>query len=479
MAASLFFYDLETSGFDARSDRIMQFGGQRTDLDLNPIGGPFNYLIKLTDDILPSPDAVLVTGITPQKVQSDGLTELEFLKIFHDQIATIDTIFVGFNSIRFDDEFMRFLHWRNFFDAYEWQWKDGRGRWDLLDLVRMTRALRPDGINWPVDVNGKSANRLELLASLNGLEHNSAHDALSDVQASIALAKLIKIKQPKLFDWLLQMREKKKVSAFVGNSQPFIYVSGKYQADYEKTTVAIKIGDHPKKQGALVYDLRYDPDDYLKLSPENIVNLWRYDKDRKGPGLPVKTLLFNRCPAIAPLNVIDEDSKVRLSLDMNQIEKNRIKLKSNKEKFYKLLLSALDIMDKKQQTKMIENTDVSESQLYEKFVNESDKKLIENQIKLDPERIEDIKQQLHDDRLKNLILPFKARNYSKSLSSEEANDWEKYRVKKLSTAKFNLMTYFKRIEELSNIHKNNKQKLYLLEELRLYGESIMPEEMVF
>jgi exodeoxyribonuclease-1 len=145
MAASFFFYDLETSGISSRGARIMQFAGQRTNLELQPIGEPVNALIKLTPDVVPEPDAIMITGITPQLTMVDGYTEAEFLKFFYEEVVQPDTIFMGYNSVRFDDEFMRFLHYRNFYDAYEWQWVDGCSRWDLLDVVRMTRALRPDG----------------------------------------------------------------------------------------------------------------------------------------------------------------------------------------------------------------------------------------------------------------------------------------------------------------------------------------------
>lgn len=209
---TFFWYDLETSGTDPRNDRIMQFAGQRTTLTLEPVGEPVNVLIRLSEDILPQPDAILITGITPQMTLADGITEPEFLQLFTKEVAIKGTIFVGFNSVRFDDEFMRFLHYRNFYDAYGWQWRDGRGKWDLLDVIRMLRALRPEGIEWPSDENGKSTNRLELLTKANGLDHEAAHDALSDVQASIALAKLVREKQPKLFEYLLMMRDKKRVA---------------------------------------------------------------------------------------------------------------------------------------------------------------------------------------------------------------------------------------------------------------------------
>src|SRR5258708_419153 len=142
MATTFFFYDLETSGFNPREARIMQFAGQRTTLDLEPIGPPVNIFIRLTPDILPDPDAILLTGITPQITVAKGQSEAVFLADFQATIATAGTIFVGYNNIRFDDEFMRFLQYRNMYDPYQWQWQDGRSRWDILDLVRMTRALR-------------------------------------------------------------------------------------------------------------------------------------------------------------------------------------------------------------------------------------------------------------------------------------------------------------------------------------------------
>ena len=170
MKPSFYFYDLETSGLNPRSDRIMQFAGQRTDLDFNPIGEPQNILVQLADDTLPSPSAVMVTGITPQATLQDGMTEPEFCRFLIEEIATPNTTIVGYNSVRFDDEFVRHTLWRNFYDPYEWQWRDGRSRWDLLDVVRLTRALRPEGIRWPVTEDGHSTNRLELLTKLNGIE---------------------------------------------------------------------------------------------------------------------------------------------------------------------------------------------------------------------------------------------------------------------------------------------------------------------
>lgn len=476
MSQTLYFYDLETSGFNPREARIMQFGGQRVDMDLNPIGEPHNLLIKMTDDILPDPGAILVTGITPQMTKADGITEAEFLEIFSKEIATPDTIFVGFNSVRFDDEFMRFLQYRNYYDAYEWQWKDGRSRWDLLDVVRMTRALRPDGIKWPVSSDGKASNRLELLTSLNKLEHSNAHDALSDVYATIDVARMIRNKQPKLFEYLLEMRDKKKIADLVGSGQPFVYSSGKYSSEYEKTTIALKIADHPARQGALVYDLRFNPEDYVKLSPEEIVTYWTRAWDDPEPRLPVKTLQYNRCPAVAPLGVLDESAQKRLNIDLKQIENHRNILKKHPE-FVQNLMKALEILDKKQQARLIETEQTVDARLYYGFINDADKKLMNKIHSTEISKLDDIENQFNDKRLVALWPLYKARNFPRDLTDDERKIWERYRELKLVSGKDNRLTqYFNTIQELSQQARLSQKQQYLLEELRLYGESLIPDQ---
>ena len=242
-APTFFFYDLETSGLSSADDRIMQFAGQRTNLNLEPVGDPFNLVIKLENDTLPSPGAILTTKITPQFTQQEGIKERELAKILAEEIFTPETIILGFNSVRFDDKFIQHLFWRNFYDPYEWQWKDGRSRWDMLDVVRMTRALRPEEINWPTTPEGKPTNRLELITKLNGISHESAHDALSDVTALIDVTRLIKEKQPNLFNFLFKLRDKREVKALINplKPAPFVYTSGRYGSEFNSTTVAYSL----------------------------------------------------------------------------------------------------------------------------------------------------------------------------------------------------------------------------------------------
>jgi exodeoxyribonuclease-1 len=480
MSSSFLFYDLETSGFSPRQARIMQFAGQRTDMDLNPIGEPFNYLIKLGPDILPDPDAVLLTGITPQHTLSDGLSEAEFLKIFYEEVVKPETIFLGFNSIRFDDEFMRFLHYRNFYDAYGWQWKDSCSRWDILDAVRMTRALRPDGIEWPFASDGKPANKLEFLTKVNKIDHVGAHNALSDVKATIAVAKLVKENQPDLFKYLLSIRNKKDVKKLVEKKEAFIYTSGHFSSDFSQTSAVIQIAESPSSDAVLVYDLRYDPTPYLKMPVDQLIEAWKYTKDPDALRLPVKTVKYNRAPAVAPLGVIkDEKTQARIGLTLKTIEANLSILKDNQEQFAKNILEATKKMDesrKKDQVSLVENELTVDEDLYGGgFFSSNDTKLMNEVVTSAPDNLSSLVDKFDDQRLKLLLPLYKARNYPKTLSSEEADAWQKFCSLKLVSGeqKSKMASYFARLSELKESTKD-KSKQYLIEELTLYGQSLLP-----
>lgn len=477
MASSFYFYDVETSGFNPRSARVMQFAGQRTNLQLKPIGQPDNFLIKMTPDVLPEPDAVLLTGITPQKTLAEGITEAEFLRYFSDNIATSDTVFLGFNTVRFDDEFIRFLHYRNFYDPYEWQWQDGRSKWDLLDVSRMTRALRPDGIEWPYASDGKPSNKLSLLSAINKLSHEQVHDALSDVQATIAVASLIRKKQPKLFDYLLSKRDKKQVEDLVTKPEPFIYSSGSYSSSFLKTTAAVTLTPHPAQSGSVyVYDLRCNPEPYLKKTTDELAELLaKYYYEEGEERFPIKKLQFNRCPAIAPLSVLDTDSQKRLNLDLVVIDKN-LKILLDSSDFIEKLQDAILLNEKQKQTAFVADIADVDSQLYNGFFNDKDKAKMAKVRQADQNALADLHPDFDDSRLDKLLFLYKARQYPKSLSDTEQKTWENYCQHQLlnGNEQSRLANYFKRIDEIAKNQDLNQNQKYLLEELKLYGEYVMP-----
>ncbi|MCX6728431.1 MAG: exodeoxyribonuclease I [Candidatus Saccharibacteria bacterium] len=469
MTETFFFYDLETSGLSGREDRIMQFAGIRTDLELKQIGEPVNEFIKLNDDTLPSPEAVMVTGITPQQTQDEGYREAEFSKKLANEIFTPHTIAVGFNNIRFDDEFIRHLFWRNFYDSYEWSWKDGRSRWDMLDVVRMTRALRPDGIKWPVDDKGVATNRLESIGKINGINHVKAHDALSDVEALIGITKLIKQKQPQLFDYLFKMRDKNEVKKLVNldKKQTFVYVSGRYDSEFNKATVAFPL-TAGKNGNVIVYDLRYDPTPFIKMNSKELAKkmfaTWEERQADDFEKLPVKELQYNRAPAVAPISVLEQgDGWKKISLELSVIDKHK-----------KILLSVpgfaeniRTIFENREEYK--KSTD-PESQLYDGFVSDADKMRLEAVRNAGENDLADFQPNFVDERLNPLLLHYKARNFPKSLSDDEATQWEKWRAGRIASK---LPAYMNTLQKLST-SETDENKLFILQELHLWAESIMP-----
>lgn len=463
---TFFFYDLETSGLDPRRQRIMQFAGQRTDLDLNPIGEPVNILVALADDVLPDPYAILVTGITPQKTREEGYSEAEFLQLLHDKVITPGTIIVGFNSVRFDDEFMRYTLYRNFYDPYEWQWKNNTSRWDLLDVVRMTRALRPEGITWPVDAAGAPTNRLELLTAHNSVQHEQAHDALSDVLALIAVARLLKQKQPKLFEYLLNTRNKRDVAGLVNldSPQPFVYTSGRYPKEHLHTTAAFPLAPGGTPGSVIVYDLRHDPHQWQAHSVKDLQNI-RFAKweQRQAEGfmpLPAKELAYNRCPAVAPLGVLTEAAQASIKLELATIETNLKKLR------------ATDLPDRLREVfnrgSFPKGADV-DAQLYDGFIGDADKFKMSAVRAASPRELADFHPDFADERLSPLLLRYKARNFPQTLSSDERLAWEEYRAKRLQA---DMPVFMQQLQKTAS--RAADEQRFLLQELQLWAESIAP-----
>ncbi len=467
MPKTFFFYDLETSGLNAREDRIMQFAGRRTDLNMTPIGEPYNVLVKLNDDTLPDPQALFVTGITPQETVADGYSEAEFAKLLQEEIFTPDTIAVGFNNIRFDDEFLRHLFWRTFYDPYTWAWKEGRSRWDLLDVTRMTRALRPEGIEWPF-LDGKAVNKLELITKQNGLDHYKAHDALSDVEALIAVTKLIKEKQPQLYDYLLKMRDKKEVMRLINldNKQPFVYVSGRYDAEFHKATVAFPLTSG-RNGNVIVYDLRHDPTPFLTLSPNDLANrfyaTWEQRQEDGFMAIPVKELQYNHAPAVAPLGVLEQDDGwKRVQLNPEIMTKHRDILLQAPE-FAENIRSIFE--NKKDFKKSLD----PEAQLYDGFLNERDALRVETVHRLNAVDLADYHPDFDDERLSPLLLHYKARNFPKSLAEDEVIAWEEWRAHRIQTR---LSTFVATLQKVAKA--SDDSQAFMIQELQLWAESIMP-----
>lgn len=501
---TFFFYDLETSGLNPKNDRIMQFAGIRTDLNFNPIGEPVNLLIKLTDDTLPSPSAIMVTGITPQSTQADGLTEPEFCKYVQEEIFTPGTIEIGYNSIRFDDEHMRYTFYRNFYDPYEWQWKEDRSRWDLLDVVRITRALRPEGINWPtseVKKDGvksiKMNNRLENLTKANKIEHKHAHDALSDVEGLIEVTKLLAEKQPKLYNYLLKMRGKNDLKRLINleNKSPFVYTTGAYPSKNMHTSVAFPL-TAGQNGNIVVFDLRYNLEELLEeeknFKPEEKVSSTGKKYTTSFRWYPiVKELAYNKCPAVAPLGVLDAESEEdsadlanpmkkgstgwdKIALDKETVDKNLEILLKHPE-----FAERMREMFEKKKESYDKETDV-DAQLYDGFMPDSDRLKLKDVRNRNANELADYNPIFEDPRLPELLLRYKGRNFPNSLDENEQKQYEKYRIFRLQAQEKSFvaeMNYYQKLlnegKPMPNGHFVNPD---ILDDLTLWYQSLAPSE---
>ncbi len=467
----MFFYDLETSGLNPRDDRVMQFAGQRTTMELEPIGEPINLLVTLADDTLPSPGALMVTGITPQKTVEEGYSEADFCRMFSEEIATPDTTIVGYNNIRFDDEFLRAVLWRNFRDPYRWSYADGRSRWDLLDVVRMTRALRPDGIEWPV-VDGKATNRLELLTQANGIDHADAHDALSDVTALIDVARLIRGHQPQLYAYLYDLRDKKAVQALVGldEPKPVVYSSGRYEQRFEKTTVVLPIANAPHSN-VYVYDLRHDPSPWLEMNDEQLhahIKIPYAERDDTYQSLPIKKLQYNRCPAVAPLGVLEHnDAWQRIGLDYETVSRHQQLVATHVER----LAQIARLLDEANTLPGTANAD-AETRLYDGFIDGRDAVRRDAVAQATAEQLATMQPAFDDERLDELFVRYKARNFARTLSDSERREYETYRTARIQRQ---LPDFLQQLEKLSQRRDLTSQQRYVRDELELWAQAIMPE----
>lgn len=434
MSASIFWYDFETTGINPRSDRPLQVAGIRTDVDLNEVGQPLNLYCQLSDDILPNPHACLVTGIEPDTLLTKGLTEAEFFKQLYAQIALPQTCTAGYNSLRFDDEVMRYGLYRNFYDPYAREWQGGNSRWDIIDLLRAAYALRPEGIVWP-EQEGRVSLRLELLTAVNGICHEQAHDALSDVRATIAMARLVKAKQPRLYDYLFNLRLKREVQARIGLLKPMVHISGMFSAERHYCAVVLPLMKHPTNSNAIVAcDLQRDITPLLTLSSE-MLKAYLYTRHDELPDgvlpVPLKLIHLNRCPVVAPLGVLREKDSARLQLNMDECLQRADQLIAHKAIWQDKLMALYQ-----EGNESFSVIDDPEQQLYAGFLSARDKRLCDDLRQMLPHQLKAENIHFEDQRLAELLLRYRARNYRETLNSVEQHEWSDFcRVRLTDTTK--------------------------------------------
>ena len=428
MTSSIFWHDYETTGINPRCDRPLQMAGVRTDFELNEIDAPVNLYCRPSDDILPHPAACLVTGITPAELASKGLCEAEFMTRVHEQLVRPGTCGAGYNTLRFDDEVTRYSLYRNFFDPYAREWQGGNSRWDLIDIVRTAYALRPEGIVWPQQ-DGRTSLRLELLSKANGIDHGHAHEALSDVRATIALARLIRDKQPKLYDWLFELRSKHNVMEHIRLLQPLVHISGRFSAERNYIGVVLPLAWHPRNRNALIVcDLHLETLPLIRESAETLRERLYTRRDDLSAGqlpVPLKLVHINRCPVLAPLKVLRPADQARLGIDLAMLQSRGEALASQQSSWQ-------DKLEHIYSGEEFPPCEDPEQQLYDGFIGDRDRRLCEQVRVVDPAQLGHSQWMFDDPRLPELLFRYRARNFFETLNEQEQQRWLLFCQQRLS-----------------------------------------------
>mgnify|MGYP005987184855 FL=1 len=479
MSESIFWYDFETFGANPVWDRPSQFAGIRTDHDLNIIDEPVNIYCRQADDYLPHPIACLITGISPQTCQQKGMSEAKFIETINDIFSVPDTCAAGYNSIRFDDEVTRNTLYRNFFDPYQREWQNGNSRWDILDMMRCAYALRPDGITWPKGEDGKVSFKLENLAAANGIVHENAHDALSDVYATIGLAKLIKDKQPKLYEHLFNLRRKDAVAPLLDtvNKRPVLHISGMLGVENGCAAVMVPLAtDASNKNAVICYDLMADPSPLFNLSVEQIQQRLFTKKDELAAQglerLPLKSIHINKCPIVLPAKMVQPEIAEKWGFDGAKMREHLAMIKNASLNPQQLTQKLQAVM-----TREFDKPSDPDAMLYSGgFFSHADKNAMAQIREAHPEALDDMGFGFQDRRLEEMLFRYRGRNYPETLSGEERDKWEEYRKQRLlgpSTGQWlNYEMFAAAINDAAQTAPVEQHEL--LQELATYAESIYP-----
>ena len=475
MAESFLFYDLETFGQDPRRTRIAQFAAVRTDAELNIIDEPVSFYVKPADDLLPSPIATLITGITPQHALAEGVSEAEAFARINELMSRPQTCTLGYNTLRFDDEFVRYGLFRNFHDPYEREWRSGNSRWDLLDMLRLVHALRPEGINWPQREDGATSFKLEHLALANDVREGDAHEALSDVYATIGMAKRFRQAQPRMWDYALRLRDKRYVGSLLDviAMQPVLHISMRYPASRLCAAPVLPLARHPHiNNRVIVFDLEGDIEPLLELSVEEITaRLYTRAADlpEGQQRIPLKEVHLNKVPALVAWNHLREADFQRLAIDPAAVEAKAEKLRALGPQ---LAEKARQVFARERVNDGPIDADAS---LYDGFLAEGDKALLSKVRTAPPEALAELEQRFRDPRLPELLFRYRARNHPQTLDATARSRWDAYRQQRFNTpglAEQTLAEYIAQIAALREEHQDNPASLALLDALEQWRHTL-------
>jgi exodeoxyribonuclease-1 len=345
-------------------------------------------------------------------------------------------------------------------------------------VVRTAYALRPEGIVWPTRADGAASFKLTDLSAANGLVHESAHDALSDVRATIALARLLKTAQPRLFDFCLGLHKKDRVAAelglptTVGNARPFWHVSGMFPAERGCLALMWPLAMHPQNKNELIaWDLAFDPSELATLNAADArLRLFSKAEDLP-PGvarLPIKSIHLNKSPMVmSNLKVLTDAMARRWGVDVQQQLQHAALARDLPD------MSAIwpDVFERPPAARL----DVDED-LYGGFVGNADRRRLNDLCGLTEQQLASAHPAFDDERLPELLFRYRARNYPHVLTQEESARWESHRAARLFDGADGARTIEALFDEIDQLSESADERgEAILGALYDYAEAIAPQ----
>ncbi len=336
--------------------------------------------------------------------------------------------------------------------------------------MRACYALRPEGIVWPENDDGLPSFKLEHLTKANGVEHLQAHDAMSDVYATIAMAKLVKQAQPRLFDYLYQHRSKHKINALIDIAEmtPLVHVSGMFGAARGNTSWVAPLAWHPENKNAVIMcDLAGDMSPLLELDSDTLRERLYTRRDKlqaQESAIPIKLVHINKCPVLAPAKTLLPENADRLGIDRQRCLQNLQLLRQNpqvREKVVALFAQA----------EPFAVTDDVDTQLYNGFFSDADRATIKIIQQTESQNLPALDLTFQDPRLEALLFRFRARNYPNTLNDSEQQRWLQHRREALSPER--VQDYVLQLEQFYNQYEDDKEKLALLKALFEYAKGLV------
>jgi exodeoxyribonuclease-1 len=473
---TFYWHDYETWGANPQTDRPAQFAGLRTTFDFEPVGRPLTIYSQPTPDFLPHPQAVLITGITPQHALAQGMCEAAFAEKIAAQMSTPETVIVGYNNIAFDDEVTRNLFYRNFIDPYAHTWQNNNSRWDLIDLMRACYALRPEGIEWLYHDDGRVSMKLEDLTRANGIDHGQAHDAMSDVYATMAVAKKVKEAQPRLFDYAFGLRRKQAVSQQIQLTQftPLAHISPFYGAQNGYLSVIMPLAYHPEQPNSVVYwDLRCNPSAIASLDEAQLIER-RFTRRSELADQGIEPFgggqfAVNKCPFVAPIKVIDEAAQQRWGIDFEQCERHRQQLIADptlRERIINAATHAREFEAHHDPDLMLYSGD---------FFSDQDRSNMAIIRATEPDQLAGLALNFADSRVPEMLFRYRARNYPATLNDSELQRWRSFCQQRLMSPPAKALSaeqFMIELENASMLHAENTKAMRLLNDLYRYVQSL-------